>query len=248
MELPVSRNFAAQLSTNWIINRRMDLLWFIGGALAAYGLFFLHAGLGWDMVGIWFLWVVLLDSPHFFGTFSRTYFDKQEFAQRRRLLLWSLLWFAAGPACILAAWGLYALGVGAYEWPWKVFLIFFGLWAYWHIVRQHYGFLRLYQKKNGETDRRDFRLDSALLYGGLILPFLVFIVRHPEVRAQLGLAEAVAAYPALPAAGRLGVLFDGTYLAALAWEHWVVALSAALIGTLAVAFLVRQLQKLHAGE
>ena len=248
MELPISRNLTAQLSTKWIINRRMDLLWFIGGAGAAYGLFFVHAGLGWDMVGIWFLWVILLDSPHFFGTFSRTYLDKQEFAQRKRLLTWSLLWFLVGPACILLAWALFALGVGAYLVPWQLFLIFFGLWAYWHIVRQHYGFLRLYQKKNGDTDRRDFRLDSALLYGGLILPFLVFIIRHPEVRLQLGLSEAVAAYPALPASGRLGVLFDGTYLAALAWEHWLVAISAAAIGTLAIAFVVRQLQKLRAGE
>jgi hypothetical protein len=37
------------------------------------------------MVGIWFLWVVFLDSPHLFGTFSRTYLDKREFQQRRKL-------------------------------------------------------------------------------------------------------------------------------------------------------------------
>jgi hypothetical protein len=226
----------------------MDLLWFIGGALAGYGLFFVHAGLGWDMVGIWFLWVVLLDSPHFFGTISRTYFDKEEFRQRRRLLLGSLLWFAAGPIMIMLSWGLFSLGVGAYELPWQAFLIFFGLWAYWHVVRQHYGFMRLYQKKNGDSDPFDARLDSALLYAGLLLPFLVFIVRHPSVRTQFGLAETLPAYPMLPASGRWTAPFDPAYLGSLAWEHWIVALSAALIGTLAIAFLIRQVQRVRQGQ
>jgi hypothetical protein len=82
----LSRDYSATLSVNWIINRRMDRTWFIGGALGGYALFFMHAGLGWDMVGIWFLWMVFLDTPHFFGTFSRTYLDKREFQQRRKLL------------------------------------------------------------------------------------------------------------------------------------------------------------------
>ena len=32
----------SRLTTNWIINRRSDLLWFIGGALAGYAMFFLR--------------------------------------------------------------------------------------------------------------------------------------------------------------------------------------------------------------
>lgn len=239
---------SSNVSVNWIINRRMDLTWFIGGALAGYSLFFLHAGLGWDMVGIWFLWVVLLDSPHFFGTISRTYLDKQELRQRKRLLTWSLLWFAAGPLAVLMAYGLYQAGVGAYDLPWKAFLILFGLWAYWHVVRQHYGFMRLYQKKNGDSDPVDARLDSWLLYSGLLLPFLAFIVRHPEVRVQFGLGAEMPAYPMLPEGGRLLAAFNPGYLSGLAFEHWVVALCTAFIGTLAVAFLIRQVSRIRAGE
>jgi len=81
----LSRGYSATLSVNWIINRRMNLTWFIGAALSGYALFLMRAGLGWDMVGIWFLSVVFLDTPHFFGTFSRTYLDKREFQQRRKL-------------------------------------------------------------------------------------------------------------------------------------------------------------------
>lgn len=246
--LSLSQSISGSLSTNWIINRRMDLTWFIGGALAGYGLFFIHAGLGWDMVGIWFLWVVLLDSPHFFGTISRTYFDKQEFQQRKRLLTWSLLWFLAGPIAILLSYGLHELGVVAYDLPWFFFLLLFGLWAYWHVVRQHYGFLRLYQKKNGDSELFDYRLDSALLYTGLLLPFLAFITRHPEARTQLGLTAEVPAYPALPAVGRFAAPFDPAYLGALAWEHWVLAFTTAVVGTLAIVFLLRQAMKVRLGE
>ena len=245
--LPHTSTVAASVSANWIISRRMDLAWFIGGAGAAYALFFVHAGLGWDMVGIWFLWVVVLDSPHFFGTLSRTFFDKQELRQRRRLLLGSLVWYVVGPGMLVMAWGLYELGVAAYQLPWKAYLVFFGLWAYWHIVRQHYGFMRLYQKKNNDTRLLDARLDSALLYGGLVLPFLAFIIRHPDVRSEIGLAEALPLYPSLPEGGLLAALFDPTYLAGLAWEHWVVAVSAALIGALALAFVVRQVMLVRQG-
>jgi hypothetical protein len=37
-------------------------------------------------------------------------------------------------------------------------------------------------------------------------------------------------------------------LGSLAWEHWIVALSAALIGTLAIAFLMRQVQRVRQGQ
>ena len=53
--------------------------------------------------------VVFLDSPHLFGTFSRTYLDRQEFRERRTLLTGSLLWFLAGPAMILLGYGLFDL-------------------------------------------------------------------------------------------------------------------------------------------
>jgi len=242
------RHHSATLSVNWIINRPMDLTWFIGAALSGYALFFMHAGLGWDMVRIWFLWVVFLDSPHLFGTLSRTYLDKREFQQRKKLLTWSLLWFLAGPAMILLSYGLFELGVNRYQMPWNLLLIFSGLWAYWHVVRQHYGFMRLYQKKNADSHPIDARLDSALLYAGLLLPFLVYINRHPETRAKVGLAAALPTYPPLPAGGRLMAPFDLSYLTALSWEHWLVVISATIIGTLAIAFLARQAVRIRHGD
>jgi len=53
--------------------------------------------------------------------------------------------------------------------------------------------MRLYRKKNAGNHPVDARLDSALLFAGLLLPFLVFINRHPETRVQVGLSEAFPA-------------------------------------------------------
>jgi hypothetical protein len=150
---------------------------------------------------------------------------------------------------ILLGYGPFEPGVNGYQRPWKLFLIFLGLWAYWHVVRQHYGFMRLYQKKNADSHPIDARLDSTLLYAGLLLPFLVYINRHPETRVQMGLSEAFPAYPPWPAGGRLMALFDPlSYLTALSWEHWLAAISAAIIGTLAIAFLVRQAVRIRHRE
>ena len=182
-----------RVSMKWIVSQRVDLLWFIGGCLAAYALLVAHAGFHVDMVAVWFAWVVVLDSPHFFSTISRTYMDREEMKGRRTLLLASLLWFLVGPAIVGVSYLLYNAGVASYRTPWTTFLLLFNIWAYWHVVRQHFGFLRLYERKGGETDAFDLKLDSALLYGGLLLPFGAFALRHPEARPQFGIGPTPGA-------------------------------------------------------
>ena len=66
---------APRVNLNWIVGKRVDLACFIGGALAGYMVFIMHAGLGWDMLLIYLLFVTFLDTPHFFGTYLRTYLD-----------------------------------------------------------------------------------------------------------------------------------------------------------------------------
>jgi hypothetical protein len=165
----------------WIIDERSDLLWLLGGVAASYAFIAAHVLLGLPAVLLWWLWIVALDGPHVFATLSRTYLDRQEWSTRGPLLLGSLLWFAAGPA----AFGLSALAGSPV--PFGAFLGLANLWAYWHVVRQHYGFLALYKKKNADLAPEDNRVDSALLYGGLLLPFLAFILTHAEARRVLGL-------------------------------------------------------------
>jgi len=64
------------------------------------------------------------------------------------------------------------------------------VWAYWHVVRQHYGLMALYQRKNGDLLPLDRRLDSLTLYVGLLAPFVAFALTHTVARRMLGLAGA----------------------------------------------------------
>jgi hypothetical protein len=115
-------------------------------------------------------------------------------------------------------------GVSSYRNVWTTFLLLFNIWAYWHVVRQHFGFLRLYERKGGETDAFDLKLDATLLYGGLLLPFGAFALRHPEARPQFGLG---------PEPGR---------------EMLVVAFFELAFAALVATYVVRQVAKWRRGE
>src|ERR1043165_3269547 len=86
------------ITMRWLIAAREDLVWFIG-------LYALYVGRVVPLVPMVIAWAVLVDAPHVFATFSRTYFDREERRARARLLWWSLLFFAAGPVFVLAGVG-----------------------------------------------------------------------------------------------------------------------------------------------
>ena len=218
---------SGRLSVNWIISRRTDLCCFIGGALAGYAMFFLHAGLGLNMITVWFIWYMVLDAPHFFGTYSRTYLDREEMRTRRRLLLGSLLLLLVGPAIVLLSYGLHAGGIASHRMPFLVLVGFVSLWAYWHVVRQHYGIMALYKRKNGDVQPWDRRLDQMILYTGLLAPFLAFGLRHPDARVTLGLS-------AVPAVG--------------GWEHLLINGTLGLLAGIIVVFAGRQVHRWRTGR
>jgi len=218
----------SRFSTQWIVGQRVDLIAFIGGALAGYMVFFMHAGLHWDMKVIYLLFIMLLDTPHFFGTYLRTYLDRQEFKARRPLLLGSLIWLFSGPIVLLVCFGFFKAGVSAYMVPFDLYFLGFSLWAYWHVVRQHYGFMRLYQVKNGERLSPDAKKDTWLMHLGLMLPFVVFALRHPESRQAFGLS------PQLPAG--------------FSWEKGLFSACILLLIYLIGSFIFRELARLRRGE
>ena len=73
-----------------------------------------------------------------------------------------------------------------YKPPWKFWGYSVSLWAYFHITRQHYGVLRLYNRKNGSIGTDESRLDAAVLYGALGLAFVGLFVIHPDTRDSFG--------------------------------------------------------------
>ncbi|CAN5784844.1 MAG: hypothetical protein H0T77_01415 [Pyrinomonadaceae bacterium] len=185
-------------SLRWIINGREDLIWFIGSVLSSYALLLLYIKRIVPLVPMVALWAILIDAPHVFGTFSRTYFDRTERRNRAGLLWGSLLFFLLGPFMVYLGAGL-------------IFFFLAALWAYYHLVKQHYGFMVLYKKKNGDLSPADNILDRLLLIFAFNYPFVAFIAQDPEAMARV---------PAALQSGINGLamfLLAGTIIVAVVW-------------------------------
>ena len=186
------------ISLRWIISGREDLVWFIGSVASSYALFALYVGGILPLVPMVAAWAILIDAPHVFGTFSRTYFDRAERVSRKRLLWGSLLFFIVGPVMVLLGLGL-------------VFFFLAALWAYYHLVKQHYGFMVLYKKKNNDLAPVDNFLDRVFLLLAFSYPFVAFVARD---------ADAMKRVPVSLQAGVNGleiILLVATIALAIAW-------------------------------
>lgn len=179
-----------KVSYQWIVGKKDDLYWIIGSSgvslflLAAY--FFLTQALpemggiqipGAVVIGVIFLiWTFFFDSTHFFATYSRTFLDRQYHQNNKLMLYSSLLVLLIGPVFLLTPFLLTENHKASYSQA--IFaLIIFGsvLWGYYHLVRQHWGFITLYQKKNSENDVYQYSLDALLLTVGCLWPLLVYL-------------------------------------------------------------------------
>ncbi|HSS21847.1 MAG TPA: hypothetical protein VLL54_17370 [Pyrinomonadaceae bacterium] len=189
---------ARAISLRWIISARDDLVWLIGSVLSSYLLLVLYISGVLPLALMAALWAILIDAPHVFGTFSRTYFDRSERQNRARLLWGSLLFFAVGPLMVLAGLAF-------------VFFFVAAMWAYYHLVKQHYGFMVLYKKKNNDLAPVDNAVDRLLLLFAFNYPFVAFIARDPEAMKR------VPAVLQSSVNGLAMILLAGTIVLALGW-------------------------------
>lgn len=187
---------------NWIHSARADLTWYVGSALAGWIYVAMVLALGHGLrdplrdpfyvlrigpstvaltLGLVVVasWAFLIDAPHVWGTLARTFLDPDEWSGRRRILLASLALFALGP---VAVFGPYLAGMVVPLSPAtmalgsSVFFVFFRLWAYYHVVRQHWGFLVLYKRRNDDwEDASENRADLWFFNAALYFPLLLFV-------------------------------------------------------------------------
>ena len=201
----------------WIVAPAYDLAFFFGGAaasLAALGLYLA----GVPILVLWWTWILAFDGPHIAAAFTRTYLDRDEWRRRGGFLLTSLLVsFAAGPIALLIG---HALGS---EEPWQIFLGLVVFYAYYHVVRQHYGFLALYNAKE-HGSQASFRALRWALYVGCWAPYAYFVLTHDKARALLRLGPLAAAPPVQTA---LAWLLVAAWLLALTTPVVVSATAAA---------------------
>jgi hypothetical protein len=227
---------------NWIIDRKNDLLWYIGSALAGWfyvGIILfairttanpltdplgtlrfggVEIPLTLKLLVVW-SWAFLIDAPHVWATLARTYFDPDEWKVRRRELMISWGWFLLGPAAILLPYVLgaalaplgikfspFGLGLGA-----LIYFVFFRLWAYYHVVRQHWGFFMLYKRRNHDLDdARENQIDKWFFNLSLYLPLAMFMTS--------GFYDTTPGFPSLGLRQNLfGTISIGGLLYPLTW-------------------------------
>jgi hypothetical protein len=187
---------------NFIQSAGADLTWYIGSSLAGWlfiaAVLVLGRGLGDPLrqpfgriellgasipltLGILVVasWSLLIDAPHVFATLARTWLDPGEWKERRGILLGSTAWFAVGPAVVFAPYFLgpiLHLAPSTMAVPSYAFFVFFRLWAYYHVVRQHWGFVVLYKKRNDDfSNGAENRADTWFFNAALYLPLLLFL-------------------------------------------------------------------------
>lgn len=120
-----------------------------------------------DIPANWWVFLVLLvDVSHVYTTIYRTYMDPQAFRQQRTLLVLAPLMAWAGGVV------LYTFGSGMF---WRVLAYL----AVFHFVRQQYGFLRIYSRK--EQQGRYARLiDTCTIYLATIYPLIYWHLTGPR--------------------------------------------------------------------
>ncbi len=171
-------------ANRWIVSARYDLALFFGGAIASLAILALYFGVQVPIILLWWVWLLGFDGPHIAAAFTRTYADSQEWRTRSRLLLISLLTFAVGPVFLVLSLATHS------ELPFLLFLALSAFYGYYHIVRQHYGFLALYKAVNRDTGKPDFLIDQWSLYVGCWTPYFYLLLTHPKARELMRLGVA----------------------------------------------------------
>jgi hypothetical protein len=225
--LPAPSPAAAPRPSRWILSPASDLIWFQGAVLAGVALLVLFR-LAPPIVAApiatqpallaLLLWGILFDGTHVVGTYARSYLAPDR-AERAGLPgAWSLLLLAVGPVAAVAD-----RAAGGVLFPYFVQAAL--LWAYYHLVRQHWGFVAMYRRR-APDDRTPARLDEAFLWLGCIYPFVRFSLT--PAFASSGLPQLLPASGAVVARHVLdgGVALAGVALAAV----WIRRGSARVLG------------------
>ncbi len=150
----------AVATQNWVLTPFQDSLFIIvapllvlGVALALFGVFGAAEATAYILLAH-----VVMTVAHHLPTFIRIYGDVELFRRFRRS-------FILAPTLSLA----FAAGVLGYinhrDYPLEYFFyiyIMLALWDPWHFLRQHYGFMRIYDRQNAAPKRLAARMDLWL--------------------------------------------------------------------------------------
>lgn len=114
----------------------------------------------------WVVLILLIDVAHVYSTLYRTYFDKGTFNERKRLL-----WYIP-----LFAW---IAGVIVYSIDGILFWRILAYLAVYHFIRQQYGFMRIYSRRENYS-KYQVLIDKAAIYYAAAYPILFWHMHAPR--------------------------------------------------------------------
>jgi hypothetical protein len=160
--------------SGWIVSSTYDIVFFIGSLVVPLMLWGAFA-FGWMTgVAVYVAFQLAFNLPHNFQTWTISLLDAGDRAKHGRRYLISALILTA----VLAV-PMVLSPTGA--WPWVRDALLY--WGYYHLVRQHYGLLRLYERRMAILGAPASPRESKL-YGYFldVVSFVPFILRfqHPE--------------------------------------------------------------------
>lgn len=154
----------------WLISARFDLLTFGLPAALALALVPLEPWLapgGQTPLPAWVVTVLLVDVAHVWATLYRTYLDPAELGRRRGLYLGVPI-------------GGYLAGVMVAAWSWAVFWTALAYAAVFHFVRQQYGWVALYNRRDPGLGRLERFFDGAAIYASTLFPLVWWHAHLPR--------------------------------------------------------------------
>ncbi|WP_291906945.1 hypothetical protein [Chitinophaga sp. CB10] len=168
-QTPLSISLGKAHRQPWIYSRTLDGCFILLPPFAALAAILLFPAAFRPQQGVtvawWVILVLFIDVSHVYSTIYRTYFDGGAFRKQSRLFIWApiLAWVA---------------GVAAYAAGPLVFWRILAYMAVYHFVRQQYGFLRIYSRK--ETAGKFSRsVDTLTIYAATIYPLLYWHLQGP---------------------------------------------------------------------
>jgi hypothetical protein len=143
------------------------------------------------------LWFFGVDGSHLFHTMARALMLPDVFRRHRKSILFSFAFFIAGPTAIV--WpalmgGAFSLEPGT---PTRqtidsvpvVLLSLYFLWAYWHVTKQHWGFIAIRARLRGQAP--DFRQRAFHVFTTALAPAVFFLVDgHVKISASQALSTS----------------------------------------------------------
>ena len=157
----------------WLISPRVDGFGILGGVFASYALLYAWMSDWITTFNLVMLWIFVFHGPHFFATISRTLLDPTEYEIRGKILKRSWLWFLLGPVVIGV--GMWVKSVTGYQDMVLVFFFFAALWAFHHVIKQHFGFVALYRARSKVFDRADLLFTRRYLIFSLWVPVIILL-------------------------------------------------------------------------